>query len=190
MIITLFWKGGSSFHLSNIYNKPYIEFTLFYISKMIITLYMDDLNYRYIDFLESKENKITNGLFTKIIYSNSIFTMSGLFFYFPINVTNINNNYNRTFINFDINDELNSKIINYLSVIENNVLSMYNFSKNKELKFLLKEQLLSGYIKIHSVNNNNDLNSKYIVKISGIWENEKNIGITYKIITIKDTIIY
>jgi hypothetical protein len=34
------------------------------------------------------------------------------------------------------------------------------------------------------------MNSKYIVKISGIWENEKNIGITYKIITIKDTIIY
>ena len=116
--------------------------------------------------------------------------MSGLFFYFPINVTNINSNYNRTFINFDINDTLNNKIIDYLTSIENNVLSMYNFSKNKELKFLLKEQLLSGYIKIHSEDNNNDVDSKYIVKISGIWENEKNIGITYKIITIKDTIIY
>jgi len=157
---------------------------------MIITLYMDDIDYNYIDFLDSKENKITNGLFTKIIYSNSTFTMSGLFFYFPINVTNINSNYNRTFINFDINDVLNNKIIDYLSGIENNVLSMYNFSKNKELKFLLKEQLGSGYIKVHSEDNNNDVESKYIVKISGIWENEKNIGITYKIITIKDTIIY
>lgn len=49
---------------------------------MIITLYMDDLNYDYIDFLEPRENKITNGVFTKIIYSNSIFTMSGLFFIF------------------------------------------------------------------------------------------------------------
>ena len=157
---------------------------------MIITLYMDDLNYDYIDFLDSKENKITNGLFTKIIYSNSIFTMAGLFFYFPINVTNINNNYNRIFINFDIKDDLNNQIINYLSGIESKLLSMYNFLKNKEFKFLLKEQLQSGYIKIHSCNNEIDTDSKYIVKISGIWENEKNIGITYKIVTIKDTIIY
>jgi hypothetical protein len=158
---------------------------------MIITLYMDDLNYDYIDFLEPRENKITNGVFTKIIYSNSIFTMSGLFFYFPINITNINNNYNRTFINFDITQELNKQIIYYLSTIEERVLNMYNFSKNKDLKFLLKEQLHSGYIKIHSIGNTqNTIDSKYIVKISGIWENEKNIGITYKIITIKDTIIY
>lgn len=158
---------------------------------MIITLYMDDLNYDYIDFLDHKENKITKGLFTKIIYSNSIFTMSGLFFYFPINITNINNNYNRIFINFDPKQELNKQIIHYLSTIEENVLKMYNFSKNKEIKFLLKEQLKSGYIKIHSnENTHNNIDSKYIVKISGIWENEKNIGITYKIITIKDTIIY
>lgn len=157
---------------------------------MIITLYMDDLNYDYIDFLDPKENKITNGLFTKIIYSNSIFTMSGLYFYFPINVTNINSNYNRIFINFDNKDELNNQIIQYLSDIEYNVLNMYNFSKHKDIKFLLKDQLQSGYIKIHSSDNNNDVGSKYIVKISGIWENEKSIGITYKIITIKDTIIY
>lgn len=157
---------------------------------MIITLYMDDINYDYVNFLDSKENKITSGLFTKIIYSNSIFTMSGLYFYFPIVTSNVNNNYNRLFINFNINNELNNQIITYLSDIEENVLRIYNFSKNKECKFLLKDQLQSGYIKIHSTNDVIDNGSKYIVKISGIWENEKNIGITYKIITIKDTIIY
>ena len=89
---------------------------------MNIVLYMDDINYDYINFLDSKDNMITDGLFTKIIYSDDIFSMNGLHFYFPINIENINTNYNRTFIRFDVNDELNKKIISLLTSIENKLL--------------------------------------------------------------------
>jgi len=156
---------------------------------MNIVLYMDDINYDYINFLDSKDNMITDGLFTKIIYSDDIFSMNGLHFYFPINIESINTNYNRTFIRFDINDELNKKIISLLTSIETRLLKTYNFLKNKNHKNIFKTQLESGYVKIHT-NNKHHINNQtcYIVKISGIWESKNDIGITYKIIPIEKNV--
>ena len=56
---------------------------------------------------------------------------------------------------------------------------------------MLKEQLQEGSIKLYRDSfynyidyscNNNSCSSIVLLKISGIWENDENIGLTYKFI--------
>lgn len=140
--------------------------------------------------LDSKKNIITtDGIFTKIIYSTPLFIMNGIFFYFPITVDNIINSNGRFFINFNPNFKNNSLIIRDISNIEENILDFYKktnlVDKNKTL--LLKNQLNTGNIKVYkdsndNLTNTNFTNKQFILKISGIWENKFDFGITYKII--------
>lgn len=140
--------------------------------------------------LDSKKNIITtDGIFTKIIYSTPLFIMNGIFFYFPITVDNIINSNGRFFINFNPNYKNNSLIIRDISNIEENILDFYKktnlVDKNKTL--LLKNQLNTGNIKVYkdsndNLTNTNFNNKQFILKISGIWENKFDFGITYKII--------
>jgi hypothetical protein len=146
---------------------------------MFIALYMDTFNDTYINFMDTKENTITNGVFTKILYSDPLFTMNGLHFLFPIMFDETySNNYNKTFIKFRPSFHLNRNIIIHLSQIEESVLRTYNHKKQKVLK--LHEQLRSGCVKVNSNSAITD-STRFAIKISGIWENETSIGITYKI---------
>jgi hypothetical protein len=47
----------------------------------------------------------------------------------------------------------------------------------------LSKQLYSGMIKIYNMfrENRESKNTQYVIKISGIWETNNDIGITYKI---------
>jgi len=63
--------------------------------------------------------------------------------------------------------------------------------KNKETKYFtnnLERQLQNGFIKLFKKNFNEPLsykeNQQFVLKISGIWENEQQIGITYKFMEI------
>ncbi len=140
--------------------------------------------------LDSKKNIITtDGIFTKIIYSTAIFIMNGLFFYFPISVDNIVNSSGRYFINFNPSSKNNNKLIKSISIIEDQILDFYKNTNitNKSKTFLLKNQLHAGNIKVYkdtndNLNNTNFTNKHFILKISGIWENRFEFGITYKII--------
>lgn len=153
---------------------------------MNVVLYMDSFNNDYINFLETKENIVTDGVFTKIMYSNTLFTMNGLFFYFPIEIQDItSNSYNKTFVKFDTSYGINNTIISHLTNIEHSILNLYNKSKTKNLVF--KNQLSTGYIKIHTTKTVTK-NTLFIVKISGIWENDNNMGITYKITPVSEIV--
>jgi len=147
---------------------------------MFISLYLDRFDDTYINFMDTKENTITNGVFTKILYSEPLFTMNGLHFLFPIVFTEVyNNNYNKTFIKFQPKFHLNNNILIYLSRIEESVLHTYNNKKAKMLK--LQEQLKSGCVKVNTTSRIVPGSTKFSIKISGVWENSTSIGITYKI---------
>ena len=151
---------------------------------MNIVLFMDTFNNDFINFLETKDNIVTNGVFTKIMYSNTLFTMNGLYFYLPLNIQDIHyNSYNKTYIKFDANIGINKTVIQHLTNIEKSILNLYDNYKDK--KYVLHNQLSSGFAKIHSSKSINE-KTQFIVKISGIWENESSIGITYKIIPIQN----
>ena len=106
-----------------------------------------------------KNTVINDSSFIRIIYSNKDFTLNGIFF--KIQLPNI--------------IDYSKKIDN----IEKYILNTYNSNKLHNYKII--DQI--NYI-INKSNNNNNKKCSYILKISGIWETNNMIGITYKVIDI------
>jgi len=84
---------------------------------------------------------------------------------------------------------VNTPIINELSKIESRIIEYYkqlNNNNNKKSTCLFAKQLNSGSMKLYKEYNEHktysDKPPTYVVKISGIWETEYEIGITYKVI--------
>ena len=88
--------------------------------------------------------------------------------------------HNKTIIQINVNE--NIEIINNLSSVEQQLLNYYTQLNNinKRSVYSLKDNLLSGNIRIYKQNNFN--NARLFLKISGIWETDNEIGITYKFI--------
>ena len=155
---------------------------------MNIAIDYNNFQIEYTSLLDSKKNIITtDGIFTKIIFSNNLFVMNGIFFYFPISVDNIISSNGRFFINFNPNSKNNISVINSISKIENDILSFYKKTtlSNKNISYILSNQLSAGNIKVYKDSNDpiyNIADKQYILKISGIWENNTDFGITYKTI--------
>jgi len=138
---------------------------------MIIYTKLDTYNSNYIFFGDIIKNTvIVNGKFIRIIYSNEIYTLSGLYILLPLaNIKKINSN------TCTINN--NNLCIKNLCNIEKDILDKHNTSKTKEYK--LREQLNKNIIKIF---NSKNTFKKIIIKISGLWEDDNSCGLTYKFI--------
>lgn len=117
-----------------------------------------------------KNTLINQGLFHKILYSNHLFTSNGI--YIKITLNNINYLNGRLLYNLEDNSTTLNKIVS----IENYILD--KLDSDKKIYHKIYDQIKNGNIK--TSNNNSNL----VLKISGIWENENSIGISYKIITI------
>lgn len=153
----------------------------------ILDTYQFNLNFIY--FLDKRKNNIINGIFTKILYSTECFSMTGIYFPFSI------------FSNSEWTDVATNKdsiIYGYMQkicIIEKQLLVLYQsaFPANKQPVYSLKTQLAYGSIKIYKnedeqysteslTNIIGSTADKYVLKISGIWENATHYGITFKII--------
>ena len=136
-----------------------------------------------LSFLDSKKNIIMEGHFTKLNFLTEWFTMNGLYFNFPIEIKNISLG-EKNIVKFDAYTKQNISIIQYFSTIEQKLLYFYSIIKGKSLQKnnLLTKQLYSGHMKV--ILEKVSLYSgskKLILKISGIWETDNEIGITYKL---------
>lgn len=143
---------------------------------------LNDYSKNNIHFLEKKRNMMMDGNFTKLLYSNEYFTTIGLFLDIKLNIlvsTSYVNNKSYTKIQRTTN---NNNIISQLIQIEEDLLDYYIklFTSKKKKTHLLSNVLSDGNIKIYRKDTKKLTN--IILKISGIWENETNIGITYKFI--------
>ena len=142
----------------------------------------------YTYFLEAKRNMIMDGTFSKILYSNEMFTLNGIYLYLPLEIQSIEKNINKYIIKFYPSSNINMSLVQELSKIEYKILEYYkqvNYVNNKKSLCSLTKQLYSGNLKVYKDYNENKLVSDkpqtYIVKISGIWENCEDVGITYKV---------
>ena len=112
------------------------------------------------------------------------------------NCKNIIDNFKKQFIYLPFDTfKRNIASIMYIptSEIFKVVLDNYNFSKNdmenfcniknKTPMFRISEQLKNSFIKV-SIINTYLQNINFIIKISGIWYNEKEYGLTYKFIQV------
>jgi hypothetical protein len=157
-------------------------------------------------FLDKKKNNIIDGCFSKIIYSSEYFTMNGVFFVIPFiskspsYITQFpsgklyGNNHNQEFtenkytVSFYAHDVKNLQYITILSEIENTIINTYKEMNGikKCNNLVLTNQLYKGFFKIYKEKQNcKSMNEKkYMLKISGVWENTDEVGITYKFIEI------
>ena len=144
-----------------------------------------------------KNNIFDNSNFIKIIYSNNVLTLNCVVIEFNLYLINCDIFYNKYKYTYNVN--LNFNTIITLYAIEKNILSKL-LHLNKKPVYRLYEFLCSGQIKIFYEKNdmdnntiktkkNNDENKNMLdilqsfgVKISGVWENNVDYGLTYKFI--------
>jgi hypothetical protein len=142
-----------------------------------------------IRYLYPKKNTVMNGEFTKLLLSKNMVTMNGLYLYLPISVEKKRTANNEVFIRYITNTTSNMSVVRDLKLLEKALLSHYQeYNKRyKQIEYILDRQLSTNQIRVYHDNNSNSNNNKlmnnnnYVIKISGVWETDSKIGMTYKI---------
>jgi len=132
---------------------------------MNIIISPNDFNIQHLFFTDTKNNIMMEGIFKKIIYSNDTILLNGVF----IEIPKIFTKQNMQFF-FDLEKQI---IQIYKTLHKINKRENPTFQKHVENNTVrvYKERPSSAY-----------KNTIYIMKISGIWENATDFGLTYKII--------
>ena len=153
---------------------------------MNIAVNTNQISTQNLYLLDSKNNIImNNGKFTKINYVHDFFTMNGIYILFPIHNFVFEQHETKKAIKFQFQHINNHVPLHDLIKLEQKILDFYSSNKCKDYKksLLLKKKLESGLMKVYRENNiplpNHHV--KYLLKISGIWETNNEIGITYKL---------
>lgn len=154
---------------------------------MNVVLKLNQYSEKHVYFCEPIKNTIMNdGNFIRILYSTNHVVFNGIYLLITLNDIICEKYYNKYKYIFNINNEIHKNLIENLKNIEENILKNINI-ENKIPQFKITEQLKNGYIKLfQNIQTNNQINQdyKFILKISGIWENNHNYGLTYKFIKI------
>lgn len=151
---------------------------------MNIYKYINDFNLNDVYYLDPIKNTvIDNSTFIRILYSNDLFILNGIYLYLNFNNITLNTINNKSKYYFDIN--YNNDLIESLKKIELDILNNYNSSKILSTK--LYNQLTNGFIKNINLtdeitNHNETIKYQFVLKISGIWESHIHYGLTYKIL--------
>lgn len=150
---------------------------------MNIVLTHNQFNSNNIYFNEPIQNTVMdNSRFIKLIYSNENIMLNGIFLLLNIKIINKETYFKKIKISYDISNSINKEILMKIYKIEHNILLKYKSTKKP--RSIVYETLNSGVIKIFP-NIDKDLNNSnnsFILKISGIWEDDNEYGLTYKIL--------
>ncbi len=142
-----------------------------------LTTDVDQYNEDNIYFLEPiKNNVMNNGFFIRIIYSNSLFTLNGIYLSLQFNCTSIDKYYSKFKCSFDVIQH--RELVEKICMIEKGILQKCNVS-GKSPQFKIYEQLKCGHIKIFA-DEFEKIGNLFLLKIAGIWETDTEYGVTYK----------
>lgn len=138
---------------------------------------IDNFNIKHVYFTNSLENTVMdNGIFSKILYSTEEISINGI--YLVCNFTNTH--IEKIGVNkFKVmwNKEKNKELMNKITCIESELLKKYGKPNNtKQLASLLEHSNFRLFTEKDKLYSNND----FLLRISGIWENNDSCGITYK----------
>ena len=142
---------------------------------MNLIQYIYQYNPNHLLFCEPIRNTILNkGTFVRILYSTSYFSLNGIYLHILLHKLTIEKYYNKCKGYFNVSNH--HVIIEKIRTIEEDILNKYNiYSKTPQYK--IYEQLCNGYLFCDNLEHTNE---NVILKISGIWENDKQYGLTYK----------
>lgn len=145
---------------------------------MNLLLTPEQYNEDCVYFCEPIKNVVMDsGHFIRILYSNSIFTLNGIFLLFHIQYESVEKYFNNK-LKFTFNPPSHHSIIQRLKQIEEKILIKANI-RNKRPTFKLYEQIKNGTIKVFS--NSSQVSAQFLFKIAGIWETNNEYGLTFKI---------
>jgi len=154
--------------------------------------------------MDPKKNILMDGTFSKMIYVHSFFSMNGIYMDLPIHIQKIeNSNYFTKPNGMDTKNKTVpcSKKTVYFSVIKQNDLLLHlEFLEKQILEkyipldsnipkiYTILQTLKAGYFRVFRDSFSNTESSSFsssntfLLKISGIWENAKGYGLSYKIV--------
>ena len=148
---------------------------------MNIVKTIDQYNESNVFFCEPIKNNIMNeGNFIRIMYSNPMFILNGIYLHVCINYTGIEKYYNKYKCSFDTSYYKDT--IEKVRLIERSILKKSGI-QGKTPQYKIYEQLNSGSIKLFS-DSIEHLNNMFLLKIAGIWETDTDYGLTFKFIKI------
>jgi hypothetical protein len=161
---------------------------------MNITLDISNFQLGYLYFLNPKQNIIMDGTFSKIIYSNEYLSLNSIYLHLPFEIQSIDRTMNKNVAKISSDSVKNTLLIHELIKIENRIIEYYKQTHpnkmNKSASTSLYKQLSFGALRLYKDCPANMQDKKnmlqFILKISGIWESQQEIGITYKIMEIWD----
>lgn len=106
-----------------------------------------------IKFLDTKNNNIMDGKFTKFLYSDEYASFNGLYVVCPLTRFVTNSFYKNNFT-FNVNNPNNQPIIQHLIQFEKQLIHLYKqySTCNKKHVFSLENQLYTGSIKVYHDN--------------------------------------
>jgi Zn-dependent M16 (insulinase) family peptidase len=134
-------------------------------------------------FCEPIKNNIMNdGSFIRIIYSNSLFILNGIYLNLNINCISVDKYYNKLKCMFDVS--VHKDMLDKLFNIEDGLLKKINII-GKIPQHKINDQLKNGLIKVFSDTSTFEkISNVFLLKIAGIWETDIEYGLTYKFINI------
>ena len=140
-----------------------------------MSIKLEDYDNNNVFFSEPVENTvIENSKYIKLIFSDSEIVMNGITIFFDINVLSTDKQFSRKIFNFNYSD--NSNWIETIKVIDKMILDKYNTKKKKVFK--IAELLYYGKLRIFS--ENDKISNKFLLVISGLWEDQNSYGLTFK----------
>ena len=140
-----------------------------------------------------KNSVLQYNYFYKLQYSTPIVVLTSIFILFELNNVLLENDkalFNKNTINDSVFNKLNNLEEYILNLINNSKTKLYKFRELQENQYF-KYSLCDDIDKFNNykyVNTLDGKTSKFILKISGIWESKENIGLTFKIIIVNKCI--
>ncbi len=169
---------------------------------MNVVISPGEFNTQLVYFTDKKANThIPNSTFNRITYSTSDFIMNGIYIQFELNVRTTEKNFNNNIYNchFDTAHPHNKMVIDIFEKIEADILQKWNrthaasaasaaaSAASATRRCDIIQQLRDGVISVWKQDlyiTDKPQFYHFIIKISGVWENEteNEYGLTYKCI--------
>jgi len=133
-----------------------------------------------------KNNIMSEGKFIRIIYSTPYCVLNGIYLLLQINDVVVDKYYNKFKGTFDI--KAHQDIIERVRIIEESILKKINM-KYKTPQYKIYEQLKNGIFKV-CAESPEVIHGEFLLKISGIWETDNDYGVTYKFMSLNNSLIH
>jgi len=149
---------------------------------MNLVLQLTDFSINNVFFHDQVKNTVMeNGKFIRIIYSDAWCALTGIFVRFPLTVVHVEKSFNKFKCVLAGGHSITTEQIMRLE--QELLCKCADLMPHKLPIFRISEQLSAGLLKVFNyvANPVHEEDNEFILKIYGIWENDTEYGLTYKI---------